>query len=64
MSCTSQHTANTMCLHVSRVPQSGWDEGTIEYMLSQLAAMDSNNFIGSVGLGEREARVACPLVRL
>jgi hypothetical protein len=27
-----------------------------------LALMDSNNFLGNVGVGEREARVACPLV--
>lgn len=24
--------------------------------------MDSNNFLGASGVGEREARVACPLV--
>ena len=24
--------------------------------------MDSNNFLDNVGIGEREARVACPLV--
>lgn len=24
--------------------------------------MDSNNFLDNVGVGEREARVACPLV--
>ena len=24
--------------------------------------MDSNNFVDNVGVGEREARVACPLV--
>lgn len=24
--------------------------------------MDSNNFMGAAGVGEREARVACPLV--
>lgn len=24
--------------------------------------MDSNNFLGNVGVGEREARSACPLV--
>lgn len=27
-----------------------------------VALMDSNNFLGNVGVGEREARVACPLV--
>lgn len=30
--------------------------------LQDLGAMDSNNFLGSAGVGEREARVACPLV--
>ncbi len=24
--------------------------------------MDSNNFLGNVGVGEREGRLACPLV--
>jgi O-phosphoseryl-tRNA(Sec) selenium transferase, SepSecS len=24
--------------------------------------MDSNNFLGAAGVGEREARIACPLV--
>ena len=30
--------------------------------LQDVALMDSNNFMGNVGVGEREARVACPLV--
>eukprot|EP00775_Hariotina_reticulata_P012426 gene12426-12562_t len=45
-----------------RLPQHGWDEATIQLLLQDLALMDSNNFPGQVGLGEREGRVACPLV--
>lgn len=45
------------------VPARGWDEMDVERLLLELSAMDSNNFIGSLGLGEREGRVACPLVR-
>lgn len=46
-----------------RVPEEGWDEDTIQLFLSDLALMDSNNFVDNVGLGEREGRVACGLVR-
>lgn len=28
-----------------------------------VAMMDSNNFLRQVGVGEREARVVCPMVR-
>ncbi|WIA16718.1 hypothetical protein OEZ85_013372 [Tetradesmus obliquus] len=45
-----------------RLPQEGWDEATIEMLLQDAALMDSNTFPGQVGLGEREGRVACPLV--
>lgn len=31
-------------------------------MGQDIAAMDSNNFLGTAGVGEREARIACPLV--
>ena len=30
--------------------------------LQEVALMDSNNFVDNVGVGEREARVACDLV--
>ncbi|KAF6259689.1 selenocysteine synthase [Scenedesmus sp. NREL 46B-D3] len=46
-----------------RLPQTGWDEATIEMLLQDAALMDSNTFPGQVGLGEREGRVACPLVQ-
>ena len=46
-----------------RLPDNGWDEGTLRLLLEELALMDSNAFIGNAGVGEREARIACPLVR-
>eukprot|EP00873_Tetraselmis_striata_P018425 jgi/Tetstr1/438689/TSEL_027239.t1 len=45
-----------------RMPAEGWDEATVEMFLADVALMDSNNFKDNVGVGEREARVACPAV--
>jgi len=45
------------------LPEIGWDDATIESFLSDCAAMDSNNFLDSVGAGEREARVFSSLVK-
>lgn len=39
------------------------DEVTIRLFLQEIASMDSNNFIGNVGAGEREARIFSNLVR-
>jgi O-phospho-L-seryl-tRNASec:L-selenocysteinyl-tRNA synthase len=44
------------------IPEHGWKETSIELLLRELAAMDSNNFPGNVGVGEREGRVFSPLV--
>ncbi len=44
------------------LPDVGWSEADIEYTLGALAAMDSNNFPAVCGVGEREGRIACPLV--
>jgi len=44
------------------LPEQGWDDETIEHFMEELAIMDSNNFIGNVGAGEREARVFSSLV--
>eukprot|EP01029_Cantina_marsupialis_P029563 TRINITY_DN781847_c0_g1_i1.p1 TRINITY_DN781847_c0_g1~~TRINITY_DN781847_c0_g1_i1.p1 ORF type:complete len:485 (-),score=113.30 TRINITY_DN781847_c0_g1_i1:154-1608(-) len=44
------------------LPETPWDEMTIQTFLNELAMMDSNNFVGNVGLGEREARVFSPIV--
>lgn len=35
-------------------PDEPWDEISIELLLNELAIMDSNNFLGNVGVGERE----------
>ncbi|XP_059145302.1 O-phosphoseryl-tRNA(Sec) selenium transferase-like isoform X2 [Physella acuta] len=45
-----------------KLPDSGWDNQTIELLLQELAVMDSNNFPGNCGVGEREGRIASPLV--
>jgi len=59
-----------------RLPKDGWDDPTIQtliqvlyssltlpYHLRQdLAAMDSNNFLGNIGVGEREGRIVSCLV--
>ncbi|KAA0723950.1 O-phosphoseryl-tRNA(Sec) selenium transferase [Triplophysa tibetana] len=49
-------------LEQGKCPEEGWDESTIELLLSELAIMDSNNFLGNCGVGEREGRVASSLV--
>lgn len=46
-----------------KLPDEGWCEDEIVSFLGVLSAMDSNNFEANVGVGEREARVASPLVR-
>lgn len=40
------------------LPERGWDDVQIEFLLQELALMDSNNFVGNVGVGEREGRVS------
>lgn len=46
-----------------RLPKVGWDDAMIELFIHEVALMDSNNFVDNVGLGEREGRVVCDLVR-
>ena len=50
-------------LEHKRWPSHGWSATRIEQLLHDIAAMDSNNFIENVGVGEREARVASDTVR-
>ena len=45
-----------------KCPEKGWSESTVELFLNELALMDSNNFLGNCGVGEREGRVASGLV--
>uniref|UniRef100_A0AAY4EME6 O-phosphoseryl-tRNA(Sec) selenium transferase n=1 Tax=Denticeps clupeoides TaxID=299321 RepID=A0AAY4EME6_9TELE len=49
-------------LEQGKCPEEGWSEATIELFLNELAVMDSNNFLGNCGVGEREGRVASSLV--
>ncbi|XP_005068833.1 O-phosphoseryl-tRNA(Sec) selenium transferase isoform X1 [Mesocricetus auratus] len=51
-----------LLLEQGKCPEDGWDEGTLELFLHELAIMDSNNFLGNCGVGEREGRVASALV--
>lgn len=51
-----------MCVLQGKCPEEGWSESTVELFLSELAVMDSNNFLGNCGVGEREGRVASSLV--
>ncbi|KAM6909331.1 O-phosphoseryl-tRNA(Sec) selenium transferase isoform 2-T2 [Xenentodon cancila] len=49
-------------LDQGKCPEEGWSESTIELFLNELAVMDSNNFLGNCGVGEREGRVVSSLV--
>eukprot|EP00440_Ansanella_granifera_P041421 gb/GFBE01044918.1/.p1 GENE.gb/GFBE01044918.1/~~gb/GFBE01044918.1/.p1 ORF type:complete len:520 (+),score=95.86 gb/GFBE01044918.1/:1-1560(+) len=53
----------TSLLTQRRLPDSGWEEADIQIFLEELATFDTNNFQGNVGVGEREGRVICELVR-
>ncbi|XP_053679453.1 O-phosphoseryl-tRNA(Sec) selenium transferase [Anopheles nili] len=50
-------------LEQRKLPRSGWSEPMIEYFISEIALMDSNNFPSRCGVGEREGRIICGLVR-
>uniref|UniRef100_A0A182R8B0 O-phosphoseryl-tRNA(Sec) selenium transferase n=1 Tax=Anopheles funestus TaxID=62324 RepID=A0A182R8B0_ANOFN len=52
-----------MLLEQRKLPVSGWSDTMIEYLVSELALLDSNNFPSRCGVGEREGRVICDLVR-
>ena len=43
-------------------PEDGWSEEEIEVFMHELSMMDSNNFLGSCGVGERESRFASKIV--
>eukprot|EP00884_Botryococcus_braunii_P013567 jgi/Botrbrau1/22210/Bobra.168_1s0041.1 len=45
-----------------KLPKTGWDDSTIEMFIRDVALMDTNNFVGNIGAGEREGRVASSLV--
>ena len=45
-----------------RVPEEGWEDDVIDFLLTLLSWMDSDKDLGGARIGEREARVASPLV--
>jgi O-phospho-L-seryl-tRNASec:L-selenocysteinyl-tRNA synthase len=45
-----------------RLPPTGWSEQQIEFMLAEIAMLDSNNFSNRAGVGEREGRTVSRLV--
>uniref|UniRef100_A0A6P4EI77 O-phosphoseryl-tRNA(Sec) selenium transferase n=1 Tax=Drosophila rhopaloa TaxID=1041015 RepID=A0A6P4EI77_DRORH len=49
-------------LEKRKLPVNGWPDVQIEELVHKLATLDSNNFPHKVGMGEREARIACKLV--
>lgn len=46
-------------LEKRQLPDDGWSDDLIEYVVEQLSHLDSNNFQHKAGLGEREARIVC-----
>ncbi|XP_050069772.1 O-phosphoseryl-tRNA(Sec) selenium transferase [Anopheles maculipalpis] len=50
-------------LEKRKLPASGWSDTMIEHFVRELALLDSNNFPTRCGVGEREGRVICDLVR-
>lgn len=49
-------------LNTKSCPDDGWSEEEIEIFLHELSMMDSNNFLGSCGVGERESRFGSRIV--
>jgi hypothetical protein len=39
------------------IPKEPFDELTINSLMNKIAIMDSNNYKGNTGLGEREGRI-------
>ena len=45
-----------------KMPDDGWSEEDILFILSELSAMDSNQFESNCGVGEREGRIFSRIV--
>ena len=50
-------------LNQRAIPKEGWDRLTIESLMNKIALMDSNNYQGNTGVGEREGRIYSSIVR-
>lgn len=49
-------------LEKCKVPETGWPDQRINLLLNELSLMDSNNFDGNCGVGEREGRIYSNIV--
>jgi len=58
----AQHNLIRAILSEKKLPVDGWSDLSIEMTLLQLSAMDCNNFLSNVGVGEREGRIFSDLV--
>lgn len=45
------------------IPKEGLDGLTIQTLMNKIALMDSNNYHGNTGVGEREGRIFSSIVR-
>ena len=59
---SSRHQYLKILLSNKKLPAEGWSDTLIEFALTEFAAMDSNNFMSNVGVGEREGRIYSGLV--
>ena len=59
----SRHSSLKTLLASRKIPERGLDDFSIELILSEISALDSNNFPSTCGLGEREGRVFSNLVK-
>jgi len=62
-SINHRHALFKSLLSERRLPERGWDDVTVEFVLNQISLMDSNNFEGNAGAGEREGRVYSSIVQ-
>ena len=62
-SVSTQEKRITDLLNQRTVPKEPFDALTIQMLMNRIALMDSNNYEGNCGVGEREARVYSKLVR-
>jgi O-phospho-L-seryl-tRNASec:L-selenocysteinyl-tRNA synthase len=62
MAYSSQTDLIRSFLKERKVPNSGWPDGVIRLFLNLLSMMDTDKDLGGIRIGEREARVASPLV--
>ena len=59
---TRENQLNSLLEH-RKIPDYGFDDQLITFILDTLSAMDSNNFHSNCGVGEREGRIYSQLVR-